>query len=69
MSSLTPEQAATWVSEIRSNVADFRKKPRLNDRSKLEFISRQYSSLFVLVRVLRGDTELKGFPFSKLNKE
>lgn len=64
--SLTPEQAATWVNEIRQNVSQFRKKPRLNNNAKLTFISNQYSTLFVLARVLRGDTELKGFPFSSL---
>lgn len=64
--SLTPEQAATWVNEIRQNVSQFRKKPRLNNNAKLAFISNQYSTLFVLARVLRGDTELKGFPFSSL---
>lgn len=65
--SLTPEQASTWVNEIRQNVSQFRKKPRLNNNAKLAFISNQYSTLFVLARVLRGDTELKGFPFSSLD--
>lgn len=65
--SLTPEQASAWVNEIRKNVSDFRKKPRLNKKSKLSFISNQYSTLFVLVRALRGDTQMRGFPFSSLD--
>lgn len=65
---LTPEQAFTWCEELAENVSAFRKKARMRPESKLEFISDQYSSLFLLVKVLRGTAIMKGFPFRLLEK-
>lgn len=64
---LSSEQASYWVKELSDNLAVFRKKSRMNTDSKLEFISEQYNTLFLLVRVLRGESILAGFPFRLLD--
>ena len=51
-----------WCQELSENLSDFRRKARLNPESKLTFISQQYSSLFSLVKVLRGDSVMYGVP-------
>ena len=66
---LDREMAKYWCQELADNLADFRKKPRLSKQAKLDFISKQYSSLFVLVRVNRGDSIMKGVPFRKFETD
>ena len=65
---LSSEQASYWVKELTDNLSTFRKKSRLNNDAKLEFISEQYNTLFLLVRVLRGESILTGFPFRLLDE-
>lgn len=62
---LDKDVAKFWCQELAENLAEFRKRPRLKKDAKLDFISKQYSSLFVLVRVNRGDAIMKGVPFQK----
>lgn len=59
---LDKDIAHHWCEELAANLTDFRKKTRLNPAAKLSFISKQYASLFALVRINRGDAILKGVP-------
>jgi hypothetical protein len=60
---LDKEVAHYWCKELANNISDFRKKGRLKPESKLTFISKQYASLFALVKINRGDAIMKGVPF------
>lgn len=60
--SLDKEVAHHWCLDLADNIVDFRKKARLKPESKLSFISKQYASLFALVRINRGDAVMKGVP-------
>lgn len=60
---LDKEVAHHWCEELAGNLSEFRKKGRLKPEAKLHFISKQYASLFSLVRIHRGDAIMKGVPF------
>ena len=60
--SLDSQIAHHWCQELADNLTDFRKKGRLKPESKLKFVSKQYASLFALVKVMRGDAVMKGVP-------
>lgn len=66
---LNSEMAASWCLELAENLSSFRKKGRLKPEMKLSFISKQYASLFTLVKVNRGDTIMKGFPFRTIPED
>ena len=59
---IQPEVAHHWCKDLAENLTEFRRKPRMKPESKLAFISKQYASLFALVRINRGDAVMKGVP-------
>lgn len=65
---LDAETAYHWIKELELNITEFRKKSRYKPESKLDFISKQYASLFALVRVNRGDALMKGFPYRAIEE-
>lgn len=66
---LQPDIAHYWCKELAMNIAKFRKKSRLKKEAKLEFISKQYASLFSLVKINRGDAIMKGVPYIAFEKK
>ena len=66
---LDKEIAHHWCQELADNLVEFKKKTRLKNESKLEFISNQYASLFSLVRINRDDAVMKGIPHRMFNAQ
>lgn len=55
-------QAEGWILSIRENLKGFRRKRKMTDKQRLEFVSSQYAALYQLSMAIDGRVKFVGAP-------
>lgn len=61
-SNLTGPQAARWIGELRGNLAKHGRRRKMTPEIRLNFLSEQYSQLYLLHSAIEGRVRFVGTP-------